>query len=295
MQNSYNNMQPGSRPIDMQNVSRPGYTQPNSRPGGNTQPASRMEHMQSENMQSENMQLTYAGFWVRLGAYVIDSLVVFAGLLIVRLGMWIFMSVLGDTFLGGHILFHYTLKDIVLYMAQVLYFILCTYYTGTTLGKRAMNLRVIAAEDGKKLTFLNVVYRETIGRFLSGFILGIGYIMIGIDKEKRGLHDILCDTRVIYGKKVKVYPEYNRPAYVPAQPNGPVPRPASVPPQPSVLPQPSVPPQPIVTPHPAVSPQDTMPVQSEVPLQSPEQQPSSVPDADSAGSDQSSTPTKEEN
>lgn len=269
----------------MQNVSRPGYTQP----------ASRMEHMQSENMQSENMQLTYAGFWVRLGAYVIDSLVVFAGLLIVRLGMWIFMSVLGDTFLGGHILFHYTLKDIVLYMAQVLYFILCTYYTGTTLGKRAMNLRVIAAEDGKKLTFLNVVYRETIGRFLSGFILGIGYIMIGIDKEKRGLHDILCDTRVIYGKKVKVYPEYNRPAYVPAQPNGPVPRPASVPPQPSVLPQPSVPPQPIVTPHPAVSPQDTMPVQSEVPLQSPEQQPSSVPDADSAGSDQSSTPTKEEN
>lgn len=285
MQNSYNNMQPGSRPIDMQNVSRPGYTQP----------ASRMEHMQSENMQSENMQLTYAGFWVRLGAYVIDSLVVFAGLLIVRLGMWIFMSVLGDTFLGGHILFHYTLKDIVLYMAQVLYFILCTYYTGTTLGKRAMNLRVIAAEDGKKLTFLNVVYRETIGRFLSGFILGIGYIMIGIDKEKRGLHDILCDTRVIYGKKVKVYPEYNRPAYVPAQPNGPVPRPASVPPQPSVLPQPSVPPQPIVTPHPAVSPQDTMPVQSEVPLQSPEQQPSSVPDADSAGSDQSSTPTKEEN
>lgn len=29
--------------------------------------------------------------------------------------------------------------------------------------------------------------------------------MIGIDKEKRGIHDILCDTRVIYGKKIKVF------------------------------------------------------------------------------------------
>ncbi len=28
--------------------------------------------------------------------------------------------------------------------------------------------------------------------------------MAGIDGEKRGLHDILCDTRVIYAKKIKV-------------------------------------------------------------------------------------------
>ena len=83
-----------------------------------------------------------------------------------------------------------------------------------------MNLRVISANDQKKLTFLNILYRETIGRFLSGFIFGIGYILIGIDKEKRGLHDILCDTRVIYGKKIKVYPVYQRPVqpYAPVQP-----------------------------------------------------------------------------
>ena len=82
-----------------------------------------------------------------------------------------------------------------------------------------MNLRVVSAHH-KKLTFLNVLYRETIGRFLSNFILGIGYILIGIDKEKRGLHDILSDTRVIYGKKIKVYPVYQRPvpAYMPPQP-----------------------------------------------------------------------------
>ena len=143
----------------------------------------------------------YAGFWVRLAAYVIDSIIVFFGLLFVRLFLSGIMSVLSDTWIGGNILFHYTLKDILLYGFQVLYFILCTYLTGTTLGKRAMNLRVVSA-DGQKLTILNVVYRETIGRFLCSLSVGIGYIIAGVDREKRGLHDILCDTRVIYAKSL---------------------------------------------------------------------------------------------
>jgi len=32
---------------------------------------------------------------------------------------------------------------------------------------------------------------------LSAIILFIGFIMAGFDREKRGLHDILVDTRVI--------------------------------------------------------------------------------------------------
>ncbi len=124
-----------------------------------------------------NQEVVYAGFWVRLAAYVIDSLIVFFGLLIVRLFLSGIMSVLSGTWLGGNILFHYTLKDIVLYIFQVLYFILCTYLTGTTLGKRAMNLRVVSAEDGQGLTLLDVVYRETIGRFLCSLFVGIGYII----------------------------------------------------------------------------------------------------------------------
>ena len=151
----------------------------------------------------------YAGFWVRLAAYVIDSIIVFFGLLFVRLFLSGIMSVLSDTWIGGNILFHYTLKDILLYGFQVLYFILCTYLTSTTLGKRAMNLRVVSA-DGQKLTILNIVYRETIGRFLCSLSVGIGYIIAGVDREKRGLHDILCDTRVIYAKRVKVIPVYPR-------------------------------------------------------------------------------------
>ena len=57
------------------------------------------------------------------------------------------------------------------------------------------------------------MYRETIGKFLSGVIMNIGYIIAGIDSEKRALHDILCDTRVIYAKRVKVIPVQTRQQY----------------------------------------------------------------------------------
>ena len=72
--------------------------------------------------------VTYAGFWVRLAAYLIDSVIVFFMLLVVRLILSGAISALSGTVLGGNILFDYTLKDIVLYLGQVLYFILCTRY-----------------------------------------------------------------------------------------------------------------------------------------------------------------------
>lgn len=161
-----------------------------------------------QNHSNETVGYEFAGFWVRLAAYAIDMAIVTLGLLIVRLLFIGINSLIEGTFLEGGILFHYTLKDIVLYLLQVVYFILFTYHTGTTIGKKAMNLRVICKESEEKLSLLTVMYRETIGRFLSGLILCIGYLIMGIDKEKRGLHDILCDTRVIYAKKLKVYPVY---------------------------------------------------------------------------------------
>lgn len=152
--------------------------------------------------------VVYAGFWVRLAAYVLDNIIVFLMLLAVRLALSGMFSVMRGTVLGGNVLFHYSLKDIVLYLGQALYFILCTRYTGTTIGKRAMNLRVVNADGSTELDFLNVVYRETVGRFLCRLPMCMGYFMTGLDSEKRGIHDMLCDTRVVYAKKLKAYPPY---------------------------------------------------------------------------------------
>lgn len=120
-----------------------------------------------------------------------------------RLPLALLSLFLPTELLEYRVLFSYTIKDIYLYLGGVLYYILLTYYTGTTLGKKLMNLRVVS-ETGEKLTLFNVIYRETIGRFLCSFFGGIGYIMAGIDGQKRGLHDMICGTRVIYEKRVKV-------------------------------------------------------------------------------------------
>lgn len=130
---------------------------------------------------------------MRLFAYGIDVCIATILVGIIRLPLSI-ASMSGVKFLKSPILFHYTCIDILGYIGVVAYFVLLTYYTHTTIGKRLFRLEIICEEEW---TFVNVLYRETIGRFLSS-ILNVGYLAIIVQKEKQGFHDLLCDTHVIY-------------------------------------------------------------------------------------------------
>jgi len=66
---------------------------------------------------------------------------------------------------------------------------------GATAGKMACSLLVVNS-DGTKLSYQRALGRH-FAKYLSSFTLGIGYIMAGLDEEKRSLHDRVCDTRVI--------------------------------------------------------------------------------------------------
>ncbi len=156
-------------------------------------------------MQNDNqMERVYAGFFVRLAAYVVDMLIVGLALLSVRIPRLVLLLADPDNVMVKKFIFNYSVLDIVIYVLTILYFILMTYYTGSTLGKKLFQLKVVSAQN-QKLTLFEVVYRETIGRFLSSVILNLGYLMIVIDGEKRGVHDMLSDTRVIYYHEKKVY------------------------------------------------------------------------------------------
>lgn len=155
-------------------------------------------------MQTKTDNRVYAGFFVRLAAYLLDWLIVGVLLLVVRVPVWISAFAHPNNLLVRDFIFKYSIADIVLYILTVAYFILLTYYTGATLGKRALQLRVVSTED-RRMTFFEVAYRETVGKFLSGVIIGIGYLMILIDKEKRGIHDLLADTCVVYYHEKKIY------------------------------------------------------------------------------------------
>lgn len=145
----------------------------------------------------ENNTPTPGGFFVRLAAFLIDCLIIGAVLLIVRLPVWLVQLQNPDNWFVSPVLFKFSIYDIFLYLAAAAYFIALTYTAGATIGKRLMNLRVVANAGEGKLTLLNVIYRETIGRYLSS-LLFIGYFMIGASQTKQALHDWICDTKVIY-------------------------------------------------------------------------------------------------
>lgn len=163
------------------------------------------EPVQQENkLETGIKEQVYAGFFVRLSAYVIDWLVVSMALLVIKVPIWIVSWVGGSSFLMKDFIFRYSSYDILIYLLKVIYFTLLTYYTGATLGKKLMNIEVVSIED-RKPTLFEIAYRESVGKFLSGLVMCIGYIIIGLDKQKRGLHDHLADTCVIYRHKKTVF------------------------------------------------------------------------------------------
>ena len=66
---------------------------------------------------------------------------------------------------------------------------------GATPGKLILNLKVIRSDGGP------ISAGRAAGRYfasvLSSLTFGIGYIIAGIDDQKRAMHDHICDTRVI--------------------------------------------------------------------------------------------------
>jgi uncharacterized RDD family membrane protein YckC len=77
-----------------------------------------------------------------------------------------------------------------------------TYYAGMTaawgrtLGKMALGLQVVGL-DGNKPGYLRAALRETIGRFLSGFVCCLGYLWMLWDPQQQTWHDKISGTAVV--------------------------------------------------------------------------------------------------
>lgn len=146
--------------------------------------------------------VVFAGFFSRLAAFLIDSVLLGVGLWIIKLPVWLLQLSVGDSILFRPFLFEFTVFDVIYYLLTVTYFVLMTYYSGATVGKHLMRIKVVDAE-GQKLSFVSVLVRETVGKYLSGLIIYIGYIIAGFDDRKQGLHDKIADTCVIYKCQMK--------------------------------------------------------------------------------------------
>jgi len=141
--------------------------------------------------------IQYGGFWIRVVAVIIDAVllrVVVApiGIIFGGLGMAGMMTGLphrGLRLLGGG------LTAILLIFGSWLYeaFMESSSYQAT-LGKMIFGMKVTDL-NGNRISFERATGRH-FAKWLSGMILGIGYIMVAFTERKQGLHDLLAGTLV---------------------------------------------------------------------------------------------------
>lgn len=77
------------------------------------------------------------------------------------------------------------------------YFVFMTKFFQQTVGKMVFGLKVVTMND-EPFTWVTVLFREVIGKFIAKFILFIGFLFVAFSEKKQGLHDQIADTTVIH-------------------------------------------------------------------------------------------------
>ena len=121
----------------------------------------------------------YMGFWIRVAALLIDSIL----LVIVSL---IFRVALGES----------TFVSVINLVFNLGYAVILTAWRGQTVGKMVLGIQVVDRQ-GNVPGIGAVLLREIVGKLLSAIFLGLGYLWVAWDKEKRGWHDHIAGTYVV--------------------------------------------------------------------------------------------------
>ena len=141
----------------------------------------------------------YGGFWIRVLAAVIDSLLIFAVAFPARFLLGSTVTALGMNF---RVPIHQTLHFWRIVRISTATLIAWPYKAGmeashyqATLGKLAMRLKVTDI-DGNRISFARASGRF-FAKYLSMAALCIGYLMVAFDEQKQGLHDQIARTLVL--------------------------------------------------------------------------------------------------
>jgi uncharacterized RDD family membrane protein YckC len=147
-------------------------------------------------------QLEYAGFWIRVLASILDSMILAVANLILQLVVWrpllpayqmqpgMQPAEMLRTMFGA-----VGIASLVNMAINCCYEAFFVARLGATPGKMALGLKVVRPDGGP--VELGRAFGRYFAKILSAMMLCIGYIMVGFDSEKRGLHDMICGTRVI--------------------------------------------------------------------------------------------------
>ena len=144
-----------------------------------------------------NPPLNFAGFWIRTGAFVLDSIficIVFTILIYACLLGYVFGAGAHLSLSGLLTLFsaHMNIFNSIAFVINLIYFPVFLSYNGQTPGKMICRLKVTRI-DGGSLSFLQALWR-TFGYYLNQLTLFIGFLWVAVDNRKQGFHDKIAGT-----------------------------------------------------------------------------------------------------
>ena len=174
--------------LQRNSASTPGLLRPENAPL--TQPNPPRASLRSALIQKDRAD--FGGFWIRFAAHCVDVVAMLLPTLLLRflshsvtpvatqLGQVVL--VLGDTLMSIGVWWTYTSA-------------MLSSPWQATLGKRVCGLKV-ADYDGNRISFGRASGRY-FASFLSGALLGIGFLMITWTRHRQALHDFLAGTVVV--------------------------------------------------------------------------------------------------
>jgi uncharacterized RDD family membrane protein YckC len=141
----------------------------------------------------DETEYEYAGFWVRVGAALIDTILVsFLTIPLVRM-------IYGSADEASALLFQGTADFLISVVLPALAVVAFWVARGATPGKMAISAQVVDARTGNKPTTGQAIGRY-LGYYVSTIPLGLGLIWVAFDPKKQGWHDKLAGTVVIRRK-----------------------------------------------------------------------------------------------
>jgi uncharacterized RDD family membrane protein YckC len=151
----------------------------------------------------------FAGHGARLGAYILDAILVGAviTLLLIVMTVVFFGSldwsidangdvVVGDSGAAAAAIGLFTLGAVVISLMSLLYFPFFWARGGATPGMRVAGIRVVNDRDGSRIGWGTAILR-LIGFWVSAAVFYLGFVWILVDSRRRGWHDLIAGTCVI--------------------------------------------------------------------------------------------------
>lgn len=135
-------------------------------------------------------EMSYAGFWIRVLASLIDTVLV---LMVTAPILW---AIYGPAYFDSDEWFAGPADVLISWVLPAIAVILFWIYRQATPGKMVLRCRIVDAGTGGPPS-----RRQCIGRYLGYFVstipLGLGLLWVAVDDRKQGWHDKLAGTVVI--------------------------------------------------------------------------------------------------